>query len=200
MHPRLPRFPSSMPKVASVRPSCSKIAIKKSLSFPPTLSVSYYSKSTICDPREPPQGQKSTWNAPKITIFSLVHAQSGQCEAIKVVKLHLKRLWHFHLPSLYPDTQSQPSVTLGAPLRAQKQPQMHPRSQHFPLSMLKVASVRPSHSKIASKTSLSFPPTQSVSWHPKSTICDLRGTSQVPKAFKIAPKIATFSFVRAKSC
>ena len=163
MHPRSLHFPLSMPKVASVRPSCSKIAIKKSLSFPPTLSVSYYSKSTICDPRESPQGQKSTWNAPKITIFSLVHAQSGQCEGIKVVKLHLKRLWHFHLPSLYPDTQSQPSVTLGAPLRAHKQLEMHPRSPRFPLSMPKVASVSSSCSKIAFKKSLSFPPTRSVS-------------------------------------
>ena len=78
-----------------------------------------------------------------------------------VVKSHLKRACHFHLPSLYPNTLSQLSVTLGAHLRAQKQPEMHQRLQHFPLSMLKVASMRPSSSKIASN--ISFPLTQSVS-------------------------------------
>ena len=74
-----------------------------------------------------------------------------------IAKLHLKRLCHFHLPCLYPDALSQPSMTLGAPLRSQKHSKMHPRSPHFLLSMPKVASYWPSHSKIASKTSGSFP-------------------------------------------
>ena len=70
------------------------------------------------------------------------------------VKSHLKPLCHFHLPSRYPDTLTQPSVTLGATLRAQNQPEMHPTQPHFPLSMPKVVSMRPSGSKIASKTSV----------------------------------------------
>ena len=43
-----------------------------------------------------------------------------------VEKLHLKPLCHFHLPNLYPDTLSQQSDTLGDPLRAPNQPEMHP--------------------------------------------------------------------------
>ena len=92
-----------MLKVASVRQSCSRIASKFSLSFPPTQHVSWHHKSTFWDPRGSPQGPKPTRNAPKITTFTLF--------------------------------------------------------------MLKVASMSPPCRKIASKTSLSFLPTQ-------SNICD----------------------------
>ena len=59
-------------------PSCKKIASKTSLSFPPTQLVSWHPNSTICDPRGPPQGPKPTRNAPNITRFFFVHAQSGK--------------------------------------------------------------------------------------------------------------------------
>ena len=61
------------------------------------------------------------------------------------------------------------------------------------------SSMRPSRGKIPSKTSLSFPPTQSVSWHPNSTIRDPRGPPQGPKPTKNAPNLTRFSLGHAQS-
>ena len=67
------------------------------------------------------------------------------------MKLRLKPLSYFHLPSLYPDTLTHPFVILGVSLRAPNQPEMHPKLPYFPLFMLKVVSIRLSLSKIAFK-------------------------------------------------
>ena len=110
-----------------------------------------------------------------------------------IEKLYLKHLCHFHLPCLYPDALSQPSMTLGAPLRSQKHSKMHPRSPHFLLSMPKVASYWPSHSKIASKTSGSFP---ASSLYP-DTLSQPSVTPMFPRALKqpeMLPRSPHFSF------
>ena len=98
-------------------------------------------KSTICDPSGPPESLKQPEMHPRSPNFplSLLKVASMRLSRSKIA---LNRFCHFHLPSLYPDTLSQQSVTL----RAQKQPELHPRSSHFLLSMFKVASIRPYYS------------------------------------------------------
>ena len=149
--------------VNSKSPSHSKIASKTFVSVPPTQFVFWQNKHIILCPCS----KWLVWGHP-------------------TVKLHLKPLVHFHPPSLYPDTLTQLSMMLGPPLRAPNQQEMH--LTHFPLSMLKVASMRPSQSKVASETSLPYPPAQSVSWHPNSTLCDHRSPLQAPKPTKNAPR------------
>ena len=103
-----------------------KAHLKPLFSFPPSQSVSWHSNSTICDPLGPPSGPQTN---PKCTHHD--HIFLCPCPKWLVwdptgVKAHLKCLCHFHLPSWYPDSLTQPSVTLGATLSAQNQPKMHP--------------------------------------------------------------------------
>ena len=51
----------------------------------------------------------------------------------KLVKSHLRRLSHVHLPSLYPDTLSPPSVTLGASTKGPKPTRNAPKITTFSL-------------------------------------------------------------------
>ena len=88
------------------------------------------------------------------------------------VKLHLKLLCHFHLPILYWDTPIQPYVT-------QTNQKCTQDNQIFLCLCLKWLVWAPPKVKLHLKP-LSFPPTQFVSWQPRSTICDSRAPLRAP--------------------
>ena len=127
-------------------------------------------KSTISDPGGPPENPKQPEMHPRSPHFPLSLLKGARMR-LSHSKIALNRLCHFHLPSLYPDTLNQPSVTLGppsGPKSNQKCTQDHhiffcPCSKWLVLGHITVGitflviSITPSCSKITSKMSLSFP-------------------------------------------
>ena len=114
-----------------MHPSLSKIAYEMSPSCQPTLSVSGWSISPICDHGGPSQSPKTSRDTPKGTKFSFVHALRGQYAPLPQLNVCHGNLLFLCLAGVY-----YPFVTIGAPLSAPKQEEIRPKEPSFPLSTL----------------------------------------------------------------